>query len=77
MTMASEEPEIAATVSFRHPALKLRDEVIGEHKSGYLEQKVERKRGKAPERLPPQPDGPAPKTSFSARLYKRLVGRTS
>jgi hypothetical protein len=75
--MASKEPEIAPTVSFRHPALKLRDEVIGEHKSGYLKQKVERKRGKAPELLPPNPVGPAPKTSFSERLYKRLKPRSS
>jgi hypothetical protein len=70
--MANKEPEIAGTVSFRHPALKLRDAVVGDHKAGFLEQDVARARGKAPALLPPKPDGPAPKTSLSSRLYQRL-----
>ena len=66
--MASKEPEIAPTVSFRPASLALSDKVIGEHKSGYLEQAIPADRGKLPALLPPQPQGPAPKTSLASRL---------
>jgi hypothetical protein len=70
--MATKEPEIAPTVSFRPPSLDFRDQAIGEHKSGYLEQQVATARGKAPALLPPTPQGPAPKTSLSSRLAALL-----
>ena len=70
--MANKEPEIAPTVSFRHPSLGVTDKVIGEHRSGFVEQEVPRGIGDAYAILPPQPSCEAPKTSLSARLRQRL-----
>ncbi|MBB5047463.1 hypothetical protein HNR60_002218 [Rhodopseudomonas rhenobacensis] len=70
--MAHDEPEIAATVSFRPANPKLDDKVIGDHKSGHLEHEITEKRGEAPALLPPAPRGPAPKTSLTSRLREKL-----
>jgi len=70
--MATKDPEIAPTVSFRPPGLELKDSVIGDHKSGYLEQAIPAERGKLPSLLPPKPQGPAPKTSLASRLRAAL-----
>lgn len=70
--MATDEPEIAPTVSFRPKSLDLRDQVIGEHKPGHVEHTIPKTRGKAPALLPPAPQGPAPKTSLSSRLQALL-----
>jgi hypothetical protein len=70
--MAAKDPEIAPTVSFRPAGVELNDKVIGDHKSGYLEQATPAKRGKLPNMLPPKPQGPAPKTSLSSRLRAAL-----
>ena len=70
--MATNEPEIAPTVSFRPANLDLRDRAIGEHKAGHVEHKIPTARGKAPALLPPLPKGAAPKTSLSSRLQALL-----
>jgi hypothetical protein len=70
--MAAKDPEIASTVSFRPASLGLNDKVIGEHKSGYLEQAIPAERGKLPAMLPPKPQGPAPTTSLASRLRAAL-----
>ena len=70
--MASKQPEIAPTVAFRHPGIEIPDQVIGDHRVGYMEQETKRERGEAPSLLPPYPDEPAPRTSLLERLRKRL-----
>jgi len=70
--MATKDPEIAPTVSFRPAGLQLNDKVIGDHKSGYVEQAVPAERGKLPSLLPPKPQGPAPRTSLASRLRTAL-----
>lgn len=70
--MANKEPEIAPTVSFRHPNLDIADRIVGEHRSGFVEQEVPGGSGDPYAILPPQPSCEAPKTSFSARLRQRI-----
>jgi hypothetical protein len=70
--MASKDPEIAPTVSFRPVSAEVADKVIEDHKSGFLEQAIPTARGKKPSLLPPTPKGAAPKTSLSSRLRAHL-----
>jgi hypothetical protein len=69
--MATEEPKIAPTVSFR-PDYGPRDAVIGDEKHGFVDQKVARERGAVPALLPPSPVEAPPKTSLAERLRRRL-----
>lgn len=70
--MADKEPDIAPTESFRPAGLKVRDQNIGEHKAGFVEQAIPKARGAAPSMLPPAPKGAAPQTSLSSRLNALL-----
>jgi hypothetical protein len=72
--MATEDPKIDPTVSFR-PDDGPRDEVIGEQKYGLVKEKVARKRGKAPALLPPPSDQAPPQTSLAERMRQRLEQR--
>jgi hypothetical protein len=71
--MATEEPKIASTVSFR-PDYGPRDAVIGDQKHGFVDQKVARDRGAVPALLPPYTEEAPPKTSLAERLRHRLEG---
>lgn len=70
--MEYKEPEIAPTVSFRHPALNLSDNIVSEERSGFVEQDVPKISSDPFAVLPPPPQCEAPRTSLSARLRERL-----
>jgi hypothetical protein len=67
MPDSNDQPLIAQTTAFRHPAVPITDEVIGERPAGFVEEIAsdEIRQGAIP---PPPPSRPAPRESLSARL---------
>jgi hypothetical protein len=66
------DPELAGTVAYRPTGLPLEDQVIAEHRAGFVEETADdvgERPGAVP---PPAPTRPVPRESLSARLHERF-----
>jgi hypothetical protein len=67
MPESSEQQQLAQTTAFRHPAVPITDDVIGERPAGFAEEIAEDE-GRPGAVPPPLPSRPAPRQPLSVRL---------